>query len=79
MRPAVPRTLVWCAWKWPQNWRIKPHSRGIGLELVDYVPEHRTTFIRDEVTYTADWTFSALGHELLDCPEWLLDHLGKPA
>ena len=77
LTPKPRRSLVWYGWQWPEGWSVKPSAYGPGIQLVDYLPCEGTRIDHDGVEYRVSWTFSPLGHELLNCPVSLLDHLGK--
>jgi hypothetical protein len=54
-------------------------ASGRGVELTDYVPCEGSRIVHDGVEYRVSWSYIALGREVLDCPEWLLELVGKRA
>ena len=79
LRPPSRQTLCWYCWQKPEGWRFKPHARGIGLELANFVPAQGATIRGDETSYEVDWSFSRIGHELDLMPDWIAEKLGKRA
>jgi hypothetical protein len=77
LEPKSRRSVVWLGWLWPEGSTLKPHAVGPGVQLVDYLPVEGTQFVRDGIEYRTSWSFTALGHELLDCPGWLLEGFGR--
>jgi len=41
------------------------------------VPCEGSRIVHDGVEYRVSWSYIALGREVLDCPEWLLELVGK--
>ena len=43
------------------------------------MPCEGSRIVHDGVEYRVSWSYIALGREVLDCPEWLLELVGKRA
>jgi hypothetical protein len=41
------------------------------------VPCEGSRIVHDGVEYRVSWSYIALGREVLDCPEWLLELVGN--
>jgi len=63
----------------PSKKRDHSSASGRGVEPTDYVPCEGSRIVHDGVEYRISWSYIALGREVLDCPEWLLELVGKRA